>query len=40
VSRVQDILRRVGKWLGVNGESVYGAGNTPFGDELGSPIPG
>jgi alpha-L-fucosidase len=31
----QDILRRVGKWLKVNGEAVYGAGKTPFGDELG-----
>jgi alpha-L-fucosidase len=31
----QDILRRVGKWLKVNGEAVYGAGRTPFGDELG-----
>ena len=30
----QDILRRVGKWLKVNGESVYGAGKTPFGEEL------
>jgi len=32
----QDILRHVGKWLKVNGESIYGAGKTPFGDELGS----
>jgi alpha-L-fucosidase len=31
----QDILRRVGKWLKVNGEAIYGAGKTPFGDELG-----
>ena len=30
----QDILRTVGKWLKVNGESIYGAGRTPFGDEL------
>jgi len=30
----QDILRRVGKWLKVNGESIYGAGKTPFGEEL------
>lgn len=30
----QDILRRVGKWLKVNGEAIYGAGKTPFGDEL------
>jgi alpha-L-fucosidase len=32
----QDNLRAVGKWLKVNGESVYGAGATPFGDELGA----
>jgi alpha-L-fucosidase len=31
----QDVLRRVGRWLKVNGEAVYGAGPTPFGDELG-----
>src|SRR5215472_8949843 len=31
----QDILRTVGRWLQVNGEAVYGAGPTPFGDELG-----
>ncbi|HSL22426.1 MAG TPA: alpha-L-fucosidase [Vicinamibacterales bacterium] len=31
----QDILRTVGRWLKVNGEAVYGAGATPFGDELG-----
>jgi alpha-L-fucosidase len=31
----QDILRTVGRWLRVNGEAVYGAGATPFGDELG-----
>lgn len=30
----QDILRRVGKWLKVNGEAIYGAGRTPFGEEL------
>ncbi|MBN1909294.1 MAG: alpha-L-fucosidase [Pirellulales bacterium] len=36
----QDILRRVGRWLAVHGEAVYGAGPTPFGPELGSPIPG
>jgi len=35
----QDNLRGVGKWLKVNGASVYGAGPTPFGDELGSPDP-
>ena len=33
----QDILRTVGRWLKVNGEAVYGAGATPFGDELGEP---
>ncbi len=33
----QDILRAVGAWLKVNGEAVYGAGATPFGDELGEP---
>jgi alpha-L-fucosidase len=33
----QDVLRTVGAWLKVNGEAVYGAGATPFGDELGEP---
>jgi len=33
----QDVLRHVGRWLKVNGEAVYGAGRTPFGDELGEP---
>jgi len=33
----QDILRAAGKWLKANGEAVYGAGPTPFGDELASP---
>jgi len=33
----QDILRTVGRWLQMNGEAVYGAGPTPFGDELGEP---
>ena len=33
----QDILRTVGRWLQTNGEAVYGAGPTPFGDELGEP---
>jgi len=32
----QDALRQVGAWLKVNGEAIYGAGRTPFGDELGS----
>ncbi len=33
----QNNLRSVGKWLKVNGEAIYGAGPTPFGDELGAP---
>ena len=33
----QDNLRAVGRWLRVNGDSIYGAGTTPFGDELGKP---
>ena len=33
----QDILRAAGEWLRVNGEAVYGAGRTPFGEELGEP---
>jgi alpha-L-fucosidase len=33
----QDILRTVGRWLKVNGEAVYGASHTPFGEELGEP---
>src|SRR5215468_5981096 len=33
----QDILRTVGRWLKVNGEGVYGAHATPFGEELGEP---
>ena len=32
----QDNLRAVGRWLKVNGEAIYGAGTTPFGDELGT----
>src|SRR5262249_40941677 len=32
----QDNLRAVGRSLKVNGESIYGAGPTPFGEELGS----
>jgi alpha-L-fucosidase len=31
----QDILRTVGRWLEINGEAVYGAGSTPFGEEFG-----
>ncbi len=33
----QDNLRTVGRWLKVNGEAIYGAGPTPFGEELGRP---
>ena len=32
----QDNLRAVGAWLKVNGEAIYGAGPTPFGEELGA----
>jgi alpha-L-fucosidase len=32
----QENLRAVGRWLKVNGEAIYGAGPTPFGDELGA----
>jgi alpha-L-fucosidase len=35
----QDILRTVGRWLQVNGDAIYGAGPTPFGDELGEASP-
>src|SRR5947208_11357515 len=31
----QDNLRAVGKWLKVNGEAIYGAGRSPWGEELG-----
>jgi alpha-L-fucosidase len=31
----QESLRAAGRWLKVNGEAVYGAGPTPFGEELG-----
>jgi alpha-L-fucosidase len=31
----QDNLRTVGRWLKVNGEAVYGAGVSPFGEEFG-----
>jgi alpha-L-fucosidase len=33
----QDTLRAAGQWLRVNGEAIYGAGATPFGDELAEP---
>ncbi|HEY2019514.1 MAG TPA: alpha-L-fucosidase, partial [Bryobacteraceae bacterium] len=35
----QDNLRAVGRWLKINGDAIYGAGTTPFGEELGSPDP-
>jgi alpha-L-fucosidase len=31
----QDILRTVGHWLKVNGDAVYGAQHSPFGEEFG-----
>jgi alpha-L-fucosidase len=30
-------LRTVGRWLKVNGDAVYGAGPSPFGEEFGEP---
>ena len=33
----QYVLRSAGAWLKVNGDAVYGAGPTPWGDELGEP---
>jgi alpha-L-fucosidase len=30
-----DVLRTVGRWLKLNGEAVYGAGMSPFGEEFG-----
>ncbi len=33
----QDTLRAVGRWLKSNGEAVYGAGPSPWGEELGEP---
>ncbi len=32
-----DTLLGVGRWLKVNGEAIYGAGRTPFGEEFGTP---
>ncbi|HUB66349.1 MAG TPA: alpha-L-fucosidase [Candidatus Methylacidiphilales bacterium] len=32
----QDRLREIGRWLSVNGEAIYGAGPTAFGNEDGS----
>jgi alpha-L-fucosidase len=34
----QDILRKVGAWLKVNGEAIYNAGATPFGQEFGGMV--
>ena len=31
----QEMLRTVGRWLKANGEAVYGAGPSPWGDEFG-----
>jgi alpha-L-fucosidase len=31
-----DRLEEIGRWMKVNGEAVYGAGPTPFGEELGT----
>ncbi|MEI6647486.1 MAG: alpha-L-fucosidase [bacterium] len=31
----QERILRVGKWLDVNGEAIYGAGRSPFGEEFG-----
>jgi len=36
----QDVFQGIGKWLKINGESIYGAGPTPFGYEFGTEIPG
>ena len=33
----EDNLRTVGRWLTVNGEAVYGAGPSPWGEEMGEP---
>jgi alpha-L-fucosidase len=33
----QDNLREVGRWLKANGEAVYGAGPSPWGEEFGEP---
>jgi alpha-L-fucosidase len=33
----QDVLRTVGRWLQANGQAVYGAGASPWGEELGEP---
>jgi len=36
--RSVEILREVGKWLQANGDAVYGAGRTPFGEEIGGKV--
>jgi alpha-L-fucosidase len=33
----QDTLRAAGRWLKANGEAVYGAGPSPWGEEFGEP---
>jgi alpha-L-fucosidase len=33
----QDNLRTVGRWLKLNGDAVYGAGPSPWGEEMGEP---
>jgi alpha-L-fucosidase len=38
--RSAESLREVGRWLRTNGEAVYGAGRTPFGEELGGHLEG
>jgi alpha-L-fucosidase len=35
-----ETLRTVGAWLKVNGDAIYGAQRTPFGEEFGGPIAG
>ena len=35
----QDNLRTVGRWLKLNGDAVYGAGPSPWGEEMGEPSP-
>ena len=32
-----DSLRTMGRWLKLNGEAIYGAGPSPFGEEFGEP---
>ena len=33
-----EVLEGVGRWLKVNGEAIYGAGRTPFGEEFGAAV--